>query len=149
MIKGFIIGTIVCLSLFGIGLGTTSIVLGITKPGDCNHEDKIGLDVSFYLIVVGILIIVTTIISAVLYTIMFREDEIQSWVIFLVYLNILCVGFGITWFIIGSIILFRSNIDCIQEGSVEVIYAIVIWCLSLVQIMVSCCSAGTIKWVSD
>ena len=149
MIKGFIVGTIICLSLFGISLGITSIVLGITKPGDCNHRDKSGLDISYYLIIVGILIIVTAIVSGILCTTMFYEFEMEPWTTILVWLNLLCVGFGITWFIIGGVILFRSNIDCIQEGSVEVIYALVLWCLSILPMVVACCSAGAIKWVSD
>ena len=45
--------------------------------------------------------------------------------------QVLNMVFGLIWFIIGGIILFRSNISCIRNGTAYVIYALVLWCLTV------------------
>lgn len=41
--------------------------------------------------------------------------------------------FGIVWFIL--VLLYFSNIECIKLGSAHVIFALVVWCISAVQIL--------------
>ena len=116
-------------------MGIASIVIGAKKPGSCDYEDEMGLDVGQYLIGSGI---ASIIISFILFSIqlsMLMGNISKSLFASSTFFSILSAIFGTAWFIVGAIILFRGNIDCIREGSAHVIYALVIWCLSALGIL--------------
>ena len=116
-----------CICIFMLPLNITSLVLS-QRDNDCNEKDNMGLSVSDYLIGGGISgIIFTFVLCKFVYD--FFSDNDRG-MFFSGMAMCLYVMFGLAWFIIGAVILFRSNIECIEEGSVMVIYALVFWCLA-------------------
>jgi hypothetical protein len=104
-------------------------------------------DASTYLIILGVLSIVNAIliISVFLCGVLAVDTE-NGWFAALacvsIILSIISALFGIAWFIIGAIILFNDNIECINEGSATVVFALVMWIISAYQIIVGCCSSS-------
>ncbi|XWV25510.1 putative ORFan [Tupanvirus deep ocean] len=119
---------VICFLVISLPLGITSIVLSQTEDDACDYTDQLGLDIKQYLLGGGIASVVVASLIALFGLMSLCIDEFSLIPIGItIVLNIL---FGIAWFIIGACILFRSNIECIKEGSVPVIYALVLWCLS-------------------
>ena len=117
-----------------IPLGIANIVLGAVHPGMCDFKDKMGLDVSQYLLGLGIATIITSALITIL-IILYAMTENNIILGFLIGMYIVVILFGIAWTVVGGIILFRGNIACIKSASAHVIYALVIWSLSIL----SCC----------
>ena len=136
--KVAIIVSLVCLVLLTLPLAITSIVLGSTSPGSCDYTDKMGLNVGQYLLGLGISSLIACVILIMCNVAILCEVTVAA--IAMTALSILTVLFGLAWFIIGAIILFRGNIDCIKNGSSHVIYALVLWCISALQCFTDCCS---------
>jgi hypothetical protein len=109
-------------------LGIACIVLGALHPGKCDVTDIMGLNISKYLLGLGIASVVTA-VSLVICTICLMRGHLSAAVPILI-ISILNVVFGLSWFIVGAIILFRSNLTCIRTGSSHVIFALVLWCIS-------------------
>lgn len=110
-------------SLIVLALSVTNIILSFFNPNKCNYIDKIGLDVSDYLLGLGISGLITSIF---LFVSFYRKMKHIAILIVMI-LNSL---FSIIWLIIGGIILFEENMECIKNGTSYVIYALVMWCLS-------------------
>lgn len=121
-------------------LGITSTVLGVKQPGSCDYEDSMGLDVGQYLLGMGIASIITCCLLSFSYILLLTDAAEMIGAVFIMVITILNVLFGFAWFIIGAVILFRSNIDCINNGSSHVIYALVLWCISAFLMLKDCCS---------
>ena len=135
-----IIMGIVCYGFIVLPLSIASIVLGVTHPGSCDVTDVMGLNVGQYLLGLGIgSLVISFLLLMVFVTLACCPNEYgvaaSIPMIVLIVLNAL---FGFAWFIVGAIILFRGNIDCIKAGSTHVIYALVLWCISAVQIITDC-----------
>lgn len=119
---------VVCFLVIALPLGITSIVLSQVEKDQCDYKDQLGLDIKHYLLGSGIASVCTACLIAIFGLLSLRMDEMAMVpIIITVVINAL---FGIAWFVIGAIILFRSNIQCITEGSVPVVYALVLWCIS-------------------
>ena len=126
--------SVICFLLLALPLGITSICLSQTERGQCDYTDQMGLNIKQYLLGGGIASIVVTSLIAFFGVLSLCISELSLIPIYVtIILNIL---FGIAWFIVGAIILFRSNIACITEGSVPVIYALVLWCLSATSLFI-------------
>lgn len=117
-------------SIITFTFGIISIIIGIVSPGTCNVTDRMGLNVSQFLIGSGISSVCFVItILCLTYLIIYRR---KLWIISIVLvLSILYVLFTLSWFIVGGIILFRSNVPCIQAKSPTVIFGLVIWCFQV------------------
>jgi hypothetical protein len=115
-----------------IPISIISIILGITKPGSCDITDDVGLDVGNYLLGVGIVGLSAYVPLCIFYGIAYFNPAIKYPKI-LFYLFILQVLFNFTWFLLAETILFRSNVVCIREGSSHVIFALIIWCIFLLN----------------
>lgn len=130
-VYGCMLSTFICVLL---ALSITSIVMS-QRDNDCNEKDTMGLSVSDYLIGQGASGFAIAIVLIMIFIGMVTESErclVGGLAAF--------VGlafFGLAWFIVGAVILFRSNIDCINEGSNMVIYALVIWCITAFQLVTS------------
>ena len=123
-----IICVAVCFVVVSLPLGITSIVLATKDTQYCDYVDQMGLDVKQYLLGAGIVsVTITSIIVCFLFTFMCSEKLPMIGIVVTAIVNTI---FGLIWFIIGGVILFRSNLDCMTEGSVPVIYALVLWCIS-------------------
>lgn len=137
------ISNIVYLILFAIPTGIISIVIAFLKPGNCDKVDYSGFDVSTYLmgfgfsnVIVSLFIIFQLIINSVAKY--FKMLNLTKTIpLNIAVLQIIYGLFNIIWFIIGGIVLFRSNIECINSGSAHVIYALVLWCLSVCNIFIN------------
>lgn len=124
---------IIILLLFVSIFSLVALILG-TKEGVCDNTDIMGLNVADYLLGVGIYGIISSMIAfCLVLSIDLNKPIIYTINIIFLILNSL---FGLCWFIIGAIILFRSNIECIHVGVPYVCYAVFIWVLSAFNL---CC----------
>lgn len=126
--EGLTICGVVCFVVFALPLGIASIVISQTQSDQCDYTDLMGINIKQYLLGLGIasVIVVSFIAMCGLATLCSPEIGMGGMVTIL----IINAVFGFAMFIVGAVILFRSNIQCIQEGSVPVIYALVLWCIS-------------------
>lgn len=141
------ISILIFLYLFiSLPLGIASIVLGALHPGTCDVTDAMNLNVSKYLLGLGISSITVSMITTLLLIIFLISICCKNPILgllsscALIIFNIIVALFGTCWCIVGGVVLFRSNVDCIRVSSVHVIYALVLWCLSILGILKSCCS---------
>jgi hypothetical protein len=139
--KALIITTIVCIAIIGFPLAIANIVLGAIAPGSCDYKDIMGLDVAQYLLGLGIASLIICVLMILFSSMSLCKSTLPVGSIGMAVISILNAIFGTAWFIVGAIILFRSNIDCIHNTSAHVIYALVLWCISAVQIIQSCCTS--------
>jgi hypothetical protein len=110
-----------------LALSITAIVLS-RDDNKCNEKDQMGLDISHYLLGSGIM----GLVLFVIWVSIKKSGEIPCTGIIA---GIFWLIFGISWFFVGAIILFRSNLDCIKEEGTIVVYAVVVWCISFGQII--------------
>jgi hypothetical protein len=114
-----------CLFFFGI---ITIVCSSI--PFSCNNTDPIGINVSSYLLGVSISQIVSSVVICTFGLYLTSPHNLKN---LSVMLSLLLV-FDIIWAIIGGIVIFRSNLGCLNihdYDTVMVKYAIVVWTLSL------------------
>jgi hypothetical protein len=125
------IGTLCFLGII-LPFAITSVVLG-TLDGECDNTDKMNLNVSKYLLGYGITAIIMNSISVFIY-LMLRIHKNDFYKTISYWLNLIDGGFLIAWTVVGGIILFRSNIDCIHAQYPYVCFAVFIWVMSIVNI---------------
>ena len=125
---------------FGIILciGISSIIISQNYQTSCDHVD-IGVKLSAHQFLLGFgianLVCIVGIPSIILA--LSIGDCFNGMMIF-TFLSLLCYSlFSLIWFIIGGVILFRSNKDCINVGSVPVCYALAIWIIMAINL---CCT---------
>ena len=130
--KRIIFLVLAVLLFFGAPLAITSLVLS-QQEFSCNNVDMMGLDVSDYLLGLGIEQLISTfiIMTCIVYGLYHPVEGILIYFCFHIFISI----FSFSWMIVGSIILFRSNVDCISIGTPQVIFALVMWCLTIVRIL--------------
>ena len=127
-----------------IPLGIASLVMGIYAPGSCDNTDITNITVAKYLIGIGISDLVVHIPSVFYLYFLMKNHNISLYSVNkLGCIALFYVMFTLCWFFIGAFVLFRSNKDCINEGSPHVIFALVMWILSLVDLVRCCCSSCT------
>ncbi|XWV25708.1 putative orfan [Tupanvirus soda lake] len=125
-----------CIILLAFSIVT--IIMGALSPGSCDHFDKIGINVSDYILGAGISSFVVNLIMTFTFT-MILLGIINSIPIIVIVLLTLYSIFSFVWFIIGGVVLFRSNIECIKEESPAVIFALILWCINGLHIFYGLC----------
>jgi hypothetical protein len=144
---------LICISIFCylvlcLPLSITNIVLGIIQPGTCDTTDQMGLNIGDYLLGSGIAgtIFAISHIFLLLIILLSSSNIITGLAaIFYIFFIFVSIMYSIAWFVVGAIILFRSNIECIKVVSSHVIYALVIWCLSALNILNDCVCSVKVK----
>lgn len=126
----FTICGVVCLLVVTIPLGITSIYLSQTQSDQCDYTDLMGLNIKQWLLGAGIASIITSVLIGTFRACSLCFDEV-IWIPSCIFI-FLHSCFATAWFIVGAIILFRSNIECIHEASIPVIYALVMWALAAI-----------------
>jgi len=119
-----------------LGTGIADIVLYKTMDG-CDNGDPLGLNIHQYIYGRGIANIVMPGLIFLCIT-RFLSDTLT--VQYLNRANNLLLTYGLFWLawtIIGGIILFRSNIDCINSKDTLVIYTLVVWCASFLPFLLN------------
>jgi len=135
--------TIIFVAGVVLPLAIISIVLAISSKS-CDYEDVMKLNVAHYLLGYGISSIILWVFFVASFFVMTYKNESTNYnynyigVIGIRILSVVNALFGLAWFIVGAIILFRSNIDCIRNESAHVVFALVVWILSVIQICMSC-----------
>jgi|SRR5579872_736129 len=137
---GLIVAGIICYGVIVFPMSIVSMVMGSIHPGTCDVTDVMGLNVANYVLGLGIASLVMS-VSILIVLILMACSPIAGTIaaVPLIVLKVLNIVFGLIWFIIGGIILYRSNIDCIKMGSAIVIYAVVLWCIAALQMFMECC----------
>lgn len=121
-----------------------SIIVGAVAPCECDNTDPMGLNVAQYLLGFGIFSLIFNFSMAIIYLILFFKENILL-IFILPFIIIANTIIFIAWFVIGAMILFRSNIECINSGSCHVIFALVVWFLSTFGIFCRCCGNDPIN----
>jgi hypothetical protein len=140
-------GVLICLSfcllIFSGSFSIAAIVLG-KQEGVCDNMDPMGLKVADWLLGYGISGIVMVALLFLTGVGMLTGNAGAIIVnTILMWLNGL---FGFAWFIVGAVILYRSNVDCIHVGVPAVCYAVFLWAWSAFNI---CCGSSTNKKRND
>jgi len=137
---------VIFISIIMLGFAVADLVLGI-QGSECDTTDAINLNVSDYLIGLGIYQLVNWLIFVIIYcNVIFAEKDVSERdMISSVVLQCMTSIFGFVWFILGAIILFRSNLDCIHQGTTMVIYALVLWCINAFSVIQSCFKTSSIN----
>ena len=106
--KGIFICMLVTVAILIYPLGIATTVVGATHPGDCDKTDKkLDLNAAKYCLGLGISSLITgTLLIIALIMIM---NGSKAGIALILPLTILNALFGIIWFCIGAVILFRAN----------------------------------------
>lgn len=115
---------VVVWALCTLGFAIANVVLS-QQEVSCDKMDEMNLDTRSWLLGNGICSF--ALLSGII--LLFISRPLSACV------TITCVLFNICWFIVGAIVIFRGNIDCINDGASLVIYALVMWCLSALAIV--------------
>jgi hypothetical protein len=122
-------------------IGSMFAILAIMISGNnsdvCDHVDsEIGSNVRNYLIGFACAYLVTFLLM-MLFCICAKYVKCsQTWAELLFSATFFIhTVFTLIWFILGAIVLFRSNIDCLHQHSIYAVYALIIWCLTIVMFL--------------
>lgn len=132
--RKMIIGHSLCLLFIMYPIAIISLVISNLK-NQCEVTDMMGLSPHQYLLGLGIsILIIETLIFSARFIIYCHQNGPICETTFLFYccfnyiiLEILNFIFGLVWFVIGGIILFRSNIECIESGGIMIGFAVAVW----------------------
>jgi len=109
-------------AVFGYTFSIFVIILSYVKSNSCNIIDPdLNLTPQDYLFGYGII----TLLYAIFLGISINDEYPKYKIIKIII--VLIPYFNFIWFILGSIVLFRNNIICIQQKSYHAISALVIW----------------------
>jgi len=118
-------------------LSIASIVLGVIRPGTCDHKDPMGLDVGNTLLGGGIAALVSVVLFVPRIVMSLQGKKT---VVGLYGCMMCCIGLFMTaWIIVQAVVLFRTNIDCVQEMSSHVTFALVLWSWNAFMMVMPCC----------
>lgn len=151
---------LICLGICTLPLGIAMTVIGSIQLNTCHDngtnittssictcdvtDPLTGLNVSQYLLGLGISSLIIA-IALMITTGLSLSSE--SWAVFVpvLILSIIAGIFGVAWFIVGGITFFNSNLQCIKSAAAHVIFALVLWCLSALQIFQNCSNTSVHK----
>lgn len=115
--------------VFYIPFAIANVVLYSKKEEYCNNTDQMGLSPADYLLGMGISYFILFLAGLLL--VVFGFIAVPAFVLILQGYFL----FSLAWFIIGAIIIFRSNLTCLKKGSPLVAYAFALWLLSAIYMM--------------
>jgi len=137
-----------CVIICSLPLAIVSVVLGsqANAKGNqtCDYQDPMGLNVGTYLIGSGISVFIVMVMMITAYCVLFKAASAGFGV--LVCVAVVSSLFNLAWVIIGGIILFRSNLDCIRNGTTHVVFALVMWCFAVLGLI---CNNLNLKQTHD
>jgi hypothetical protein len=128
--KELLIGMISLTLFIILPIGIISIIMGAISPGSCDYTSSMNLNITQYLLGLGIANVITCVALIIFCVRRLYKPSSKMAINGLIIVAIVNTIFGIAWFIIGGIILFENNKDCILNGSVHIIYALVLWCIT-------------------
>lgn len=101
----------------------------------CDHDDPVlNMDMRGYFLGIIVLTLLSFIeISYISDQIVKRETRASDFQRLQIF-HLAALIFSIIWFIIGGVIIFRSNMECIYRGEGEIIIILVIWGTSIFEI---------------
>lgn len=118
-------------------ISITQLVLS-QQETSCDYVDPMNLDTRDYLLGLGLTSLLSygCLVGLTVYN--FENKKLLSLLV------LLCV-FDFCWMIVGGVILFRSNTECIVDSSTIVIFSLVMWCLSALSMSKLCSCQVTIS----
>ncbi|XWV24477.1 putative ORFan [Tupanvirus deep ocean] len=133
-----IFGCIIVFLMILLAFSIATIIMGSLSPGTCDHIDKMGINVSDYILGAGISSFIINLVMIFTFVMLFIGIINEIPIVVVILLTLYSI-FSFTWFIIGGVILFRSNLECIKEESPAVVFALVLWCINGLHIFYGCC----------
>ncbi len=119
-----ILYALICVLWVTAPLSLTSLILS-QQPTACDHVGaKININVAEWLVVFGVFNMVMFFgCCLMLWRILNRHFcPVGAMLTFF-------VSFGLAWFIMGAVVLFPANTDCIHQGDTNAVFALVMWAL--------------------
>jgi len=132
-IKCFSMCMLICIVICFLPIFIVSIVISQHYKEECDTVDLMGIDTKDYLLGFGIMGVTYIFFVAVLTTCIIYKCKSNCGVIVSISCMILLICNVLlfwTWFVVGAVVIFRSNVNCIRDASLPVIYAVVMWALS-------------------
>jgi hypothetical protein len=140
LIRNIVVAIIVILSLSALSIHYSII----DEENTCQKVDPIGIDISSWLLGAGIFTIGIFFIAgcSTLAMLLFLTDSdfLGSTFFFIITIasSILSILFFIIYSIIGAIVLYRSNIKCLQDGEMIGILSQIMLCFYWIFIFAMC-----------
>ena len=104
------------------------IIIGSSQVTECNLTDIIGLNITDFLLGFGIYRLISVVVSLLTY---YKSVGFEQ------HITRLIIDFEITWTIIGGVVLFRTNLSCINERSLYGVFGLLIWCYGIINMIFS------------
>lgn len=127
---------------FAMGVGI--ILFASYSSNECDYTDPIGINLSGYLLGLGITWTIYMGLHIVLWILILFGCILPALPVacFTLIYIILYKIFTLVWVILGGIVIFRSNLICIQDGHAKAIITLIIWCISALELVLSCCCSS-------
>ena len=147
MEKSILFCSLACLLIFGLPFLIASIAVSVSdSDNSCQTTDSIGLELHEWLLGAGISGLIITIIMITVIGGLFLSISRDSYVgaisstlvIFLLSLG--SSIFSFVYSIIGAVILYRSNIDCLTDATPLGVMTQIVLCLYWLGILYTCFS---------
>lgn len=100
-------------------IGILRIDDSFNADGSCNHTDIMGLNLEEFLKGVGIWMLIFWPFQAIFGFLFIRECKNKYFEIIFITFHILNLSFSITYYILGAMILYRSNMDCLINSTIN------------------------------
>jgi bacteriorhodopsin len=123
-----------------LGLGITSLVLSVNYNIMCNNVDVSGVNITRYMYGYGISQIISFVILSFISRcgkVNTKEEDKASVFSTSRMAMILLILFNVCWFIVGGLVILRSNLECLTIENPVNLYVIISWCLFGIQIVIS------------
>ncbi len=154
MKAGIIAATFCCLIIIGLPVPIASIWIGVRDRDDsCQTTDSIGLELHEWLLGAGIagLGFFIIVLVQLIMTLLLVDDDLNniSMSTFMrggitgTSISLASSIFAIVYSIIGGIVLFRSNLECLEDGGTTLgILSLVVILLYWIGIIRTCCDSN-------
>lgn len=141
-------GVLACVALmlvlFGLPVPISSVVIaGQNAHDECQSMDSIGLSLSDWLLgagIVGLVLIVS--LATLIVMITCHPKSAGVTIIVLVVLNSI---FQLIYTTLGAVILFRSNMRCLNDGTDLGIMSLIVLIFYWITMLTGCCSTKSKK----
>lgn len=130
---------IIFITLCEFPLAFVCIFNGSFAHDPCDHTSTIGFNTAQYLFVLGFIIGLTAILHVLNLISWLCYPELKWYIFYEGCCSVLFIAINMCWFIIGAIVIFKDNLDCIRARSFTVTFALVVWSISFLIMLWTCC----------
>ena len=132
--------SVYCLLCLGLPMPIIATVIAVAQSGNmCQNTDAIGLNLSQWLLSSGIVGMASVLALVTLLIMAFCYNS-AALAIAMTALTIIVSLFNLVYSIIGSIVLFRSNSACLNQGTDLGVCALLVLIFAWISILIRICN---------